>query len=184
MKRGLLVVALLGIGLTANGDVAQDVLQCESIEDNLDRLTCYDRITSESKRVETVVQPEPTETAVKPKPADTAEAAPKRAESVVESKPAESVVEPTRDSFGYEQLGVSKQRRVERITATIARVEKLSRGNHQLTLDDGQVWREIEYDVKTKYDVGDEVVIKRALFGGYNLVSGATGHSNKVHRIK
>ena len=65
-----------------------------------------------------------------------------------------------------------------------ARFVKLARDNHGLTLEDGQVWREIEVKRRARYRVGDAVVIARGALGSYNLSSERTGHRVKVRRIR
>ena len=212
IKRSIGVVALLGFNLLANGDVGEDVLRCRGVEDNRERLTCYDRIAhsiEESVPVSDLRREEPIESISAPQPeldAPVVEVVePTRAEPVTKVEPdtipeqpvaevtrAEPVAEPKRDTpageadratFGNEQIRTEAER-AKGITAKIVSVQKLSRGTHLLTMDDGQVWQEIEYDVKTRYGPGDEVVIKRAFFGSYILISQTTGHANKVRRVK
>ena len=66
----------------------------------------------------------------------------------------------------------------------IERVIRLSRGNHRLVFEDGQVWEEIEYDPRTRYKVGDTVLVKRGVLGTYNIISERTSRKNKVRRVK
>ena len=61
---------------------------------------------------------------------------------------------------------------------------KLARGNHRLTLEDGQVWREIEVKPRARYRVGDNVEIARGALGSYNLSNERTGHRIKVRRVR
>ncbi len=66
----------------------------------------------------------------------------------------------------------------------IDRVIKLSRGNYRLAFEDGQVWEEIEYDPRTRYQVGDSVIVKRGVLGTYNIISERSSRKNKVRRVK
>ena len=66
----------------------------------------------------------------------------------------------------------------------IERVIKLSRGNYRLVFEDGQVWEEIEYDPRTRYKVGDAVIVKRGVLGTYNIISERTSRKNKARRVK
>ena len=66
----------------------------------------------------------------------------------------------------------------------IERVIKLSRGNYRLVFENGQVWEEIEYDPRTRYKVGDTVIVKRGVLGTYNIISERTSRKNKVRRVK
>ena len=66
----------------------------------------------------------------------------------------------------------------------IERVIKLSRGNYRLVFENGQVWEEIEYDPRTRYKVGDTVIVKRGVLGTYNIISEHSSRKNKVRRVK
>ena len=88
------------------------------------------------------------------------------------------------EGFGADKLTHGSEERLERIVSAIVRIRKLSRGNYLLTLDNGQRWREIEYDRYTRYAVGDRVEIRRGRLGTYDLISQATGHRNKVRRVE
>ena len=66
----------------------------------------------------------------------------------------------------------------------IERVIKLSRGNYRLVFENGQVWEEIEYDPRTRYKVGDTVIVKRGVLGTYNIISERSSRKNKVRRVK
>ena len=88
------------------------------------------------------------------------------------------------EGFGADKLTHGSEERLERIVSAIVRIRKLSRGNYLLTLDNGQRWREIEYDKYTRYAVGDRVEIRRGRLGTYDLISQATGHRNKVRRVE
>ena len=68
-------------------------------------------------------------------------------------------------------------------TLTIAAVEKLPYSRHQLTMSDGQVWREIEGSSARSYRDGDEVTITEGLFGTFNLVSERNGRRVKVKPV-
>ena len=79
---------------------------------------------------------------------------------------------------------MEKPPELQSITGQVVKIVKLARGNHSLTLEDGQVWRENEVKPRARYRVGDAVVIARGAFGAYNLSSERTGHRVKVRRIR
>ena len=84
--------------------------------------------------------------------------------------------EPTPDSeFGNE-------RRIDQITARITNIQKLPRGQHELTLDNQQVWQEIEASTRSRYAVGDTITIERTPLGAYRLKAERNGFTNKVTR--
>ena len=69
------------------------------------------------------------------------------------------------------------------LTLTIAGVAKLPYSRHQLTMNDGQVWREIEGSSGRTYRNGDEVTITEGMFGTFNLISERNGRRVKVKPV-
>jgi hypothetical protein len=51
-----------------------------------------------------------------------------------------------------------------------------------VTLDNGQVWYEIQANTALRVKVGDQVTIKAGALGSYSLV--ANGRSSKVTRVR
>jgi len=70
------------------------------------------------------------------------------------------------------------------VAGEIVRVAKLPLGNHQITLENGQVWRENEREMRTSYAVGDRITVFAAAFGSFNLTNERTGQSIKARRVK
>jgi len=66
----------------------------------------------------------------------------------------------------------------------IVRVRELARGNFELELDDGQVWRENERELRTNYRVGDMVVISSGMLGTFNLDNERSGQRTKARKIR
>jgi hypothetical protein len=66
---------------------------------------------------------------------------------------------------------------------TISLVEKLAYSRHQLTMNDGQVWREIEGSSARRYSNGEEVTITEGMLGTYNMVSERNGRRVKVKPV-
>ena len=174
-------------------DLQAEVIKCGGIEDSRERIACYDRIAQSAASAAEESHP----------PSKARDETPSREEAapptLVERRPTLPVAaEPERrsataaalsdsdaiDAFGAEKLRHSGGELLDRGVAEIAAVRKLSRGNFQLALDNGQTWREIEYDKYTRYAVGDTVEIRRGRLGTYDLVSRETGHRNKVRRIE
>jgi hypothetical protein len=65
----------------------------------------------------------------------------------------------------------------------ISLVEKLPYSRHQLTMNDGQVWREIEGSSSRNYRNGEEVTITEGMLGTYNMVSERNGRRVKVKPV-
>ena len=174
-------------------DLQAEVIKCGGIEDSRERIACYDRIAQSAASAAEESQRPPSN--VREEAPSPEEAAPP---TLVERRPTLPVAEAERrsapaapltdsdaiEAFGAEKLRHSGGEAIDRVVAEIAAVRELSRGNFQLALDNGQTWREIEYDKYTRYAVGDTVEIRRGRLGTYDLVSRETGHRNKVRRIE
>ena len=70
------------------------------------------------------------------------------------------------------------------IAAKIVRVVKLMRGNFQIVLDNGETWRENEYQPGTSYEVGDAVRIRERFLGMHDLTNQRTRQVVRVSRVR
>jgi hypothetical protein len=52
-----------------------------------------------------------------------------------------------------------------------------------VTLENGQVWTQIQVDVRARIAVGDTVTIKKAALGSHMLVT-ASRYATRVRRVK
>ena len=181
---GLLGFVVAPVAAGEADDLQAEVIKCGGIEDSRERIACYDRIAhSAAGAAEEAQRPPPEAQDETPAPEETAP--PTLAEPSPRSATAAPLTAPDAiDDFGAEKLRHSGGELRDRVVAEIAAVRKLSRGNFQLALDNGQTWREIEYDKYTRYAVGDTVEIRRGRLGTYDLVSRQTGHRSKVRRIE
>lgn len=181
---GLLGFVVAPVAVGEPDDLQAEVIRCGGIEDSRERIACYDRIAHSAAGAAEESQRPPRE-AQDETLAREETATPALAEPSPRSATAAPLTAPDAiDDFGAEKLRHSGGELLDRVVAEIAAVRKLSRGNFQLALDNGQTWREIEYDKYTRYAVGDTVEIRRGRLGTYDLVSRKTGHRNKVRRIE
>ena len=175
-------------------DPATDAFEtCRNIADDVDRLACYDDIPLPATKpqapavADTVVTPAPRKTPDTP-PVPNPPSAPDVAPVAEATSEDDNVVQRSlgrlRGLFGRDEPAPEKPPELQSIEGQVVRVVKLARGNHSLTLEDGQVWREIEVKPRARYRVGDAVVIARGAFGSYNLSSERTGHRVKVRRVR
>ncbi len=173
----------------AGADSATDSLEaCRNLADGADRLACYDRIPLQTTKPATRAAPEPVATSARPTKAPDTPPVP-RAAPATEASPADGNMVQRglgrlRSLFGRDEPAVEKPPELDSIEAQVVKFVELPRGNHSLTLEDGQVWREIEVKRRARYRVGDAVVIARGALGSYNLSSERTGHRVKVRRIR
>ena len=186
---------LLGGAAFAGAEPATDTLEaCRSIADDARRLACYDDIPLPATVpqapavVDTVVTPAPRKTTPDPPPVPDPPSAPEDAPVADAASDDANVVQRglgrLRGLFGRDEPAPEKPPELQSIEGQVVKIVKLARGNHSLTLEDGQMWRESEVKPRARYRVGDAVVIARGAFGSYNLSSERTGHRVKVRRIR
>ena len=187
-RRRAAVTLLLGTASLAGASQEREALDaCRNIADDDRRLECYDDIPLQppvarpSAVAETVAAPAPPRVPDAP-PAPDVPAAPATASE--DGNVVQRGLGRLRGLFGRDEPAVEKPPELDSIEAQVVRFVKLARGNHSLTLEDGQVWREIEVKRRARYRVGDAVVIARGALGSYNLSSERTGHRVKVRRIR
>ena len=130
--------------------------ECRTVTDAAARLQCYDNQPAPHQDV-MVAAPEPRPIAKPPVP------------------PVDV------DNFGKREP-IKQDDEVEGITASILEVESRS-GIDYIRLDNGQVWRETT-DQTTLLKVGQEVTIRKAVFGSYSLTSKPSPRLVKVKRVK
>lgn len=163
MTRLRIFALLLGV---PGAVFAQD---CAEIEDNAERLACYD--------AENRPSPGTADEAGALQPADNRSPVP--AEPAREVETAAPVAAAVPDDFGKEEpLDTSK----EYIDATIVEVAK-SGLVHYLHLDNGQVWREVE-DSTLRFRTGRKVTITEGILGSYDLQMEGQNKIVKVRRVR
>ena len=180
-----LVLIAISTGDAVADDVMPEVLGCRAIQSNTDRLTCYDRIglllaSEDLDSAEGTV-----DVASDQLGAERFEhAGEEYLEEIVQAPDsAEDTVDVASDQLRAEPLEHDDGEESTRVTGTITRVQKLGFGYHQLTIDNGQIWREARIDPRVRYSVGDTVVINRGFLGSHKLKSEATGIHIAVKRV-
>jgi hypothetical protein len=177
MALGLLLAAAMLGGASPAVLAAGDPRSCVAIADDAARLACYDRAMGHTA-------------APKPAPvAPTATAAP--AATSAAAAPAAPVKKDPVGEFGLsEQAKQAKDpakaaeaaAAPDSITGRVMSVRWRKYGEFVVTLDNAQVWAQIEPMPSAVVRVGDTVTIKKALFGSYTLVT-AGRIGTKVRRI-
>ena len=145
---------------------------CRDIENDAERLACYDRLATPEE--------EPTPQASTASAANAGD----EASAQVGAEPAEAA----RPGLFRRVLGGVKLPKPKPVNVVasgkIVRVRELARGNFELELEDGQVWRENERELRTNYRVGDMVVISSGMLGTFNLDNERSGLRTKARRIR
>jgi hypothetical protein len=162
----------------AAGDSPQ---QCAALGDDLERLACYDRIF----RAPAVTAPPAAKAApVTVGAASTATVAP------ATSTAAAPVAGTPTDDFGLTEAAKrarepeeSRQKRPESISGAVAGVARQPAGELVVTLENGQVWTQLQVDPRARVAVGDTITIRTAALGSYMLVT-ANRYATRVRRVK
>ena len=164
---------------------AGDPKSCASINDDAARLACYDAAVGRSPRPATAAPAAATSVPAKPvqraapvaaAPATTAAAAAAK-DPVADFGLSESA-KVARDPVKSAEAAKAPQS----VTAKVISVRFRKFGEFVVTLDNGQVWEQTEPMPSAIVKVGDEVTVKKALFGSFTLVT-AGRIGTKVRRI-
>jgi len=154
----------------ADGDSPQ---QCAAIGVDVERLACYDRIF----RAPAV-----------PTPA-AAGAASTAVGGAATMTVAPAAAAPP-DDFGLTEAAKrarepeeSREKLPESISGTVAKVARQPGGELVVTLENGQVWTQLQVDPRARVSAGDTVTIRKAALGSHLLVT-ANRYATRVRRVK
>lgn len=185
----LLVLATLA--LSAAPAIAEDlsatISTCAGVSDDRARLSCYDGLAARAKAaVQMPAAKSALPPAAQPAPAPIATVTPPSA-PVPPSPPATKT-----DTFGAESIRKpdtpeARAQEVDEIKAKVVAVDFSPTHRFTVTLDNGQIWRQIEADSgKARFlkGGGDSVEISRGMLGSYNLVIEGANMLFKVRRIR
>ena len=187
-------IALAAPGITAS---AQDrtLDDCRAIEDDSARLSCYDEVTRAGTAAD---RDAPVRTAAPQPPEDPVEEF--GAEKVVEApviveKPASQprVTEAEGRGgllsiFGAEKIAKDEEDELQSITMEIASFRLQPYGELVVTLENGQVWRQLEPSRSITRAADEESVksatIERAALGSYRMKIMPMDRTMKVRRVQ
>jgi hypothetical protein len=130
--------------------------RCSDLYDDAQRLACYD--AAFGKPVRPGAAPQAPATVQAP----AAVQAPARAP--VAPAPGARIAPPPPAAPPAEQAPSS-------LTAAIASVRRISDERFVVTLDNGQVWEQLERDRAAEVKVGDRVTVRKAMLGSFVLVT-------------
>ncbi|HEX7037180.1 MAG TPA: hypothetical protein VF210_15505 [Pseudomonadales bacterium] len=152
---------------------------CTAEADDDARLACFDRLA------ECVTQHDP-ERRLACYDAASARRAAATPAPAAPARPAEAPVTRERradEAFPVRGARDDEERAEERLVAEIVEVRSDPRGLHYLTLDNGQIWRELSKG-RIRFEEGDRVEITPGILGSVNLkVEGRSGYV-KVRRVE
>lgn len=154
----------------AAGDPLTGLLACRALTDSAARLACFDRETAALAAV-----PESN--------AATAPAAPAAGHA--------AAVLDAQQSFGlsgsavaaHEEATGARPQKLAKMEARVVALALTGEGRTQFTLDNTQVWRQLESDGDMLAKLGDSATISRGLLGSYWLQL-KNGRGCKVTRVR
>jgi hypothetical protein len=141
-----------------------DVYSCAQIQDDAQRLQCYDGAVGRLRQAETQGQV-----------------------VAVDRAQAQEI---ERDSFGFHLPSLSQllpnleggDEALDNVEMTVARVRVSALGYHTFEMENGQVWTQVEPESARNVRAGDAVTIRRAALGSFRLVSSRGGTGHRVRR--
>jgi hypothetical protein len=150
---------------------------CAAEADDARRLACFDRVVA---GLDATTDIRPRES--KAPPGEPSAAVPGEPSVVPAGEPSAAPV-----ASPAEQFGLPKAReegpRLDAIEAKVVRVSRAANGIRTVTLDNGQVWTELESHSGARFEAGDSVTIKAGAFRSFDLVA-PNKRSSKVRRAR
>ena len=143
-------------GPASAAELPEAIARCAEVDDNLERLTCYDRLNPPRRG------------------ASTAPGAPGAEFGVNEE------LKRKREASGE---AAPEPKAPDRITAKVTKISADTAGATLVELDNGQVWQQVQHRIEQIAAPGDEVTLTRGALGSYFLVS-KSRLSTRVKRVK
>lgn len=161
----LVVLMAAPFAATAEPVSTDEVYACASMDDDAERLACYDAAVGRLKQAEEAGE--------------------------ITTVTREQVAEVQRDSFGFSipslpsiampRLGGGEAEEIEELTFAVTDLDRSGYGKVTVTLENGQVWRQTDSE-RTPLSA-DEALIKRAAFGSYMMKLDG-GRAFRVERVR
>jgi hypothetical protein len=160
-------------------DLPQSVLDCSAIQQDSNRLACFDREIARHKSVSGAVA------STQVTPAQAVPAAPPVAITPPENPKAKE------DEFGVTGQLARKRKEAEAKTkaslvelrSAVVKVRTKAYGEHVFELDNGQVWEEIEKKNALNIKQGEQVRITQGAIGSFFLLADS-GATTRVRRVR
>jgi hypothetical protein len=161
--------------------------QCTQLKDSLQRLVCYDKALMEAAPAASTMSVAPAP-AVRAAPAPAPAPAASPAPAVVAAAPAAPAAAP---ALGDESLKRSQKQRKESdgptsLEAKVTAAREVRQATYRVTLDNGQVWQQMDMSTLFQVGVGDVVRIEKGALGGFRMARVSNGRSGwvRVNRVE
>ncbi len=175
-----LVVLAAGPASAADG-IRAELESCRVLANDGERLACYDRAAG---RI--LAQASAPEAATAATPAAAATAA-----ATVAATPAAASTAGAADNFGRERVLAAEEakrqqqqtRDIGELSATVTDIDTRMDGLMTITLDNGQVWRQVRPDSMFRLKTGDQIQIQPGAMNSF-ILSGPSKRSTRVSRVQ
>lgn len=175
----ILVLAIPGAAVFA--DALRDELGvCRDLTDDDARLICYDSAVDRSRQsADSGPRPAPAAPAAPPAPAAPAGAA--AASSAAANLSQEDLFGKSGDEVERTVQEATGSAPLDSLSATVTKLQKYSYDKVLITLDNGQVWKQVDGS-NVRLRVGDTVEIERASLGSFMLKKQGSKRTMRVSR--
>lgn len=198
MTASILAFCLAAPAAAQNGPLGP-VLECANIQDNAERLACYDeRVGALRTGVQTgeiVAVDRPAVEAIERDgfglslpslPRLTLGVFSGGSDSAAASTAAARGISTAENASGVEIVERGDDGQIDRVLMTIARVDSISPNQYRFTMENGQVWTQVEAGraLSTRRLPGSQAEIRRAAMGSFLLRIDGQGRAMRVSRAQ
>jgi len=151
------VLLMLSTAAAAGESVPEQFATCASLRRDAERLACYDKAMALLKAGEAGAQEAPS---------------------------AENMFGANSETLSAKgNLPAVKREELRQISGSVTSLRRIDDGMIQVELDNGQVWRQQDTDVKLALSIGDKITIVRAALGTFRLTD-KTGRFARFKRVR
>jgi len=175
-------VLALSVAQTAGGaELADALLDCRALASAVARVDCYDQLAdtqtatmNQATQIGTVERAAPAVAATETAASATMEATADASQEAFFGKNEEEIRKSARESAGTTEI--------DQMDARVLEVRKSATGKAIITLDNGQVWKQIDSS-RLRLSSDDQVSIRRASLGSFMLYKTGSKSLMRVKRI-
>lgn len=150
--------------------------RCGMVKDSLERLVCYDRLFGPDAMPPAARAPSATPMVPVAPPAPVA--APVAAAPVAAAPAAAPALG---DEAVKKHSKATKSNEPTGLTANVSALKEIGQNLYRISLDNGQVWQQVESASLFQVAVGDTVRIEKGVMGSYRMSRTSNGQSGWVH---
>ena len=180
VHRTVVTLSFALLAQTATVAGAAESHPCSRVQEDAARLACYDHAFGVGgAATPTTAAPSGAPAATTAVPATVGTSTVAAVDSELKKREAFGLSEAARAARTPDKVDAP----LDRIEGKVASLGRRATGELLVTLEDGQVWTQIESDSKATFRVGDTVTIRKASLGSYLMVS-STRVATRVRRVK